>query len=213
MKIRFLINNLLVGILVFTANSDNTLSQSDSNTSQFGKFIGPVVVRWIEHDGPDRDMVVMEPITFRDKDGKFWKVPKDAKINGASIPKFFWTSVGPPFVGDYRRASVIHDYFCETMSEDWKDVHRMFYFAVRTGGVRPIIATIMYAAVLAGTRKWKRIEIIGADGNLATKIIPIKPTISDDQFAEIVNWIESQEQEISLDEIDTFVGNYDLQLR
>ena len=212
MKIRYFSQNLLAGILLFTASSGSTLAQGDTSASQYGEFIGSVVVRWTEHDGPDREMVVMEHISFRDRDGKDWKVPEGAKINGASIPQFFWASVGPPFVGDYRRASVIHDYFCETMTEDWKDVHRMFYFAARTDGVTPIMAAIMYAAVRAGTRKWRRIETVGADGVSETRFVPFQPAISDDQFADIVNWIESQEQETNLDAIDALVGNYDSQL-
>ena len=78
------------------------------------EYIGRVAVEWIESEGPDREMRLLEDFSFRDQDGTEWTVPAGSKVDGASIPRTFWAIVGPPFVGDYRRASVIHDHYCNT---------------------------------------------------------------------------------------------------
>ena len=55
-------------------------------------------------------MELLEDFWYEDPKGKRWNTPKGSTINGATIPKALWSIVGPPFVGKYRRASVIHDY-------------------------------------------------------------------------------------------------------
>ena len=77
-------------------------------------------------------------------------------INGASIPKTLWSVVGPPFVGDYRRASVVHDVACEERSAPHEEVHRMFYHAMRADGVSWRKANIMYQAVKRFRPTWSR---------------------------------------------------------
>src|ERR1041385_4295059 len=50
-------------------------------------------------------------------------------IDGASIPQPLWSFMGGPYEGKYLAASVVHDYYCSTRLEPWRDVHRMFYEA------------------------------------------------------------------------------------
>lgn len=175
-------------------------AQNVPDTQQYGAFSGPIITKWLEHTGPDRNMLIVDPITFQDKDGTKWHVPKDAIIDGASIPRVFWTFFGPPFVGDYRRASVIHDYFCDTKSKPWEKVHRMFYLAARAGGVSHRKAKSMYAAIRKWGRKW--ITTVGFDGQVQTVPIPT-PRASEKELAALVRWIDSKEP--TLDEIDEYV--------
>ncbi len=119
-----------------------------------GDFHGRVVVQWLEEDGDDREMQLLEGFSFTDDAGKVWLVPEGARINGASIPRLFWNVIGPPFVGDYRRASVIHDHYCDTKTEPWEKVHEMFYEASIAGGVPEARAKVMYAAIYAGGPRW-----------------------------------------------------------
>jgi len=154
-----------------------------------GHFEGNVQVEWMRSTiGKDRDMKLLNNFSFVDGNGKRWDVPKGAVINGASIPRGFWTFVGPPFVGKYREASVVHDYFCETKSQPWKDVHRIFYYASLAGGVSKIKARVMYGAVYAGGPRW------GSDrSNCSSQCHGTTawvPSIDDDNMAEIVKWIE-----------------------
>ena len=48
-------------------------------------------------------------------------------MDGASIPRFFWRFIGSPFIGRYRRASVIHDVHCNLKCHSSAQVHRVFY--------------------------------------------------------------------------------------
>jgi hypothetical protein len=89
-----------------------------------------------------------------DPKGKKWDAPKGVTVNGASIPQAFWSIIGGPWDGKYREASVIHDYYCDTRSEPWQDVHRTFYTAMRANGVEEVRAKMMYAAVYRFGPRW-----------------------------------------------------------
>ena len=115
--------------------------------SQYGTFEGDVVARWLTHGGDDRDMKLMQNFAFTGPDMKRWVAPKGSVVNGASIPAALWSTAGPPFVGDYRRATVIHDVACEEKTEPHDEVHRAFYFAMRADGVGRLKANTMYQAV------------------------------------------------------------------
>ena len=77
-------------------------------------FEGDFIFRWLETpDSRHREMELQSEVAFVDNKGKRWIVPTSSKVDGASIPSFLWTFAGSPFVGNYRRASVIHDHFCD----------------------------------------------------------------------------------------------------
>jgi len=100
-------------------------------------------------------MRLLETYVYTDAAGHTWKAPKDAEIDGASIPRPLWAVVGGPFEGHYRKASVVHDVACELPHGDpWRSVHRMFYEAMRCAGVTPLRAKVMYAAVFHFGPRW-----------------------------------------------------------
>ncbi|MBP2159556.1 MULTISPECIES: DUF1353 domain-containing protein [Asticcacaulis] len=116
-----------------------------------GRFTGEIVAKWL----PDGiHMELTQPITYTDSRGTDWPVPTGSMINGASIPPFWWTSVGSPYTGRYRDASVIHDYYCDVRVREDKEVHYMLYDAMLTSGVEKFRAKLMYGAVLVGGPKW-----------------------------------------------------------
>ena len=92
-------------------------------------------------------MRVVEPFGFLDGDGQRWPVPVGTDVDGASIPQPLWSLIGGPWEGEYRDASVIHDYYCDTRIKSWKAVHRVFYNAMCASGVSELRAKTMYAAV------------------------------------------------------------------
>ena len=61
-------------------------------------FSGEPLTRW---KGP-RNMELVEEVAYTDPNGKKWTVPKNAFINGATIPRALWTWIGAPFAGKYR---------------------------------------------------------------------------------------------------------------
>lgn len=118
-------------------------------------FEGAVQTEWLVHDGSDRLMLLLSDFVFVDDQGKRWLVAKGSKVDGASIPPELWSAiVGTPFLGDYRRASVLHDVACQQRTEPHKAVHRMFYDAMIADGMDEFRAQVMYTAVRAFGPKW-----------------------------------------------------------
>ena len=115
-------------------------------------FTSTVKTEWIKGNG--RAQLLLETVCFIDSEGKVWKAPKLSIVDGASIPRFFWRIIGSPFVGHYRRASVIHDVYCKTRSETSEDVHKMFYEAMLVDKVPKLKALVMYYAVKFGGSDW-----------------------------------------------------------
>ena len=131
-----------------------------SLSEKFGSFSSNVITEWNEDD--HRSMTLVREFWFEDPNGKTWHVPAGAKVDGASIPWWLWTVVGSPFVGKYRNASVVHDHFCRLESEPWEDVHKLFYFACRAGGVSRYKALMMYWAVYWRGPRWPEDDRLGA---------------------------------------------------
>lgn len=116
-------------------------------------FSGEPLTRW---DG-FRNMVLVEEFYFIDSNGFKWVTPAGSCLNGATIPRALWSSIGSPFTGRYRRASVVHDYAVgELCNPDVEydartKADRMFYEACRFDGCSKIFAGILYVGVRFGT--------------------------------------------------------------
>src|SRR6516162_3729006 len=67
-----------------------------------GSFKGDVVAQWLD---PDRSMKLTQDFGYIDPSGRPWEVPVGTIVDGASIPRIFWTLVGAPYSGKYRKAS------------------------------------------------------------------------------------------------------------
>ena len=147
------------------------LSLSQPPAVAQGTFTGRVAVEWLTGQIPERDMRLMEAFTFTDPKGKKWHVPAGTVINGASIPQAFWSLVGSPYTGNYRRASVVHDHFCDTKTERWQDVHRMFYFAMVAGGVSELESEGVVGFAYAGGPRWTTIVTKNLEGSTETLVI------------------------------------------
>lgn len=124
--------------------------QSHQSAAQ-GQFVGRVVAEWL----PDhRRMKLIEPFEYKEASGRRWPVPKDAVVDGASIPQVFWSIIGGPFEGPYRSPSVIHDYFCDVRRRKHEDVHRVFYDSMLNAGVGQSKAWLMFQAVRQFGPQW-----------------------------------------------------------
>ena len=137
-----------------------------TTADEFGKFIGPVQTEWLGN-GEGRKMKLLADFKYVDPTNSEWLAPKDAVIDGASIPKAFWSFIGGPFEDLYRDASVIHDVACDDKSRPWELVHENFYLGMRCSGVGLVKAKIMYAAVYYFGPRWpESIEIETTEGNV-----------------------------------------------
>jgi len=127
-------------------------TSAKSDPREFGKFSGDPETSWLP-DG--RLMKLLSEFTFTDATKNCWIAPIDAEIDGASIPKVFWSVIGGPYEGKYRNASVVHDVACgPPHKKRWQDVHRMFYAACRAGDLEEKLAKIMFAAVYHFGPRW-----------------------------------------------------------
>jgi hypothetical protein len=141
----------LVGFLAAKATPQRP-GFGDDVASDWGRFVGDVVARWSDNG---RDMTLTEPFAYVDPRSVRWDAPAGAVVNGASIPRAFWSVIGGPFEGRFRNASVVHDVACEIRTRDWQAVHRMFYEACRCGGVAVVKAKTMYYAVWHFGPRWR----------------------------------------------------------
>ncbi len=119
---------------------------------RWGAFEGRVLAAW--HDD-GRTMTLLDPFAYLDPAGAKWLAPQASEVNGASIPRAFWSVIGGPFAGRFRNASVVHDVACVERTAEWRDVHWMFYEACRCGGVGVAKAKVMYYAVFHFGPRWE----------------------------------------------------------
>jgi hypothetical protein len=116
-----------------------------------GCFSGNPKTEWLCEHGEDRNMSLLEAFWYIDPQGRRWEAPKGSIINGASIPRSLWSSIGSPFTGNYRRASIIHDVALRTHGIVRDDSDTMFYFACLAGGCMLMEGKLLYAGVRVGT--------------------------------------------------------------
>ena len=95
---------------------------------------------------------------FRDPQGRVWEVPSGVEVDGASIPRAFWTVIGGPFEGNYLNASVVHDHYCRVRTRTAQDTHRTFYYGMRAMGVSEAQAKKMFWAVSTFGPKWELVR-------------------------------------------------------
>jgi hypothetical protein len=103
-----------------------------------------VVAEWLPNG---LEMKLAEPFEYIAADGTSWPVPAGAIVDGASIPRVFWSIIGGPFEGLYREPSVVHDHYCSIRTRPVQTVHSVFFEAMLTSGVPESRAWLMYKAV------------------------------------------------------------------
>lgn len=125
-----------------------------------GTFSGTPMTEWLIEPGSDRSMRLLQDFWYIDPEGRRWEAPQGSVINGASIPETLWASVGSPYTGDYRRASIVHDVACAHASIPREQSDEMFYFACLAGGCSTLKAKLLYAGVRIGS--WVHVHQSGA---------------------------------------------------
>jgi hypothetical protein len=118
-------------------------------------FEGNVDTRWLTNADSDRRMRLLSDFAFVDSSAFKWVAPAGDIVDGASIPEQVWTQlIGTPFIGDYRRASVVHDVACARQIKNSREAHRMFYEAMLADGTSKPRALLFYTAVRLFGPKW-----------------------------------------------------------
>jgi hypothetical protein len=132
-----------------------------------GHYEGRAESRWLD-DG--RRMELTAGLVYVDPDAVRWEAPSGWIVDGASIPRILWTTVGGPFEGVYRKASIVHDVACDTKARPWRSVHRMFRDACLDAGCSEHQANTLFAAVWHFGPRWPD------PGSPAFARPPVEPT-------------------------------------
>lgn len=136
-------------------------------------FVGELVLKDLDPEG--LRFTLDQPFGYVDPSGTMWQAEKGLVTDGASIPWPLWSIVGGPFEGQFRRAAVIHDFYCDRKYRAWHKVHRVLYDAMITGGVGTAKAKLMYYAVWRFGPRW-----------LVTEIVPCAPDPSIGKYCATV---------------------------
>jgi hypothetical protein len=177
----------------------------ESTDPVFGRYEGDVIAKWITDD---LEMELVQDFNYVDPSGKRWKAPAGSVINGASIPSMFWSVIGGPFEGRFRKASVLHDSACEVQGESWEDVHRMFYDACRCSRVGIGKAQTMYWAVYHFGPRWENSRTTDATP-------PAEPLPDESIVAKAERYFDKKEftpkeiEECTVEQVEAEVARWD----
>src|SRR5262245_59996840 len=119
-----LIAAFLVGIVLTLLAIVLLDPKTSLRPNSFGEFLTTPKVELLD-DG--RTLRLIEDFVYVDPDKKPWVASKDLIVDGATIPRGFWSVTGGPLDGQFRNASIVHDEACDRMTEPWEDVHLMFF--------------------------------------------------------------------------------------
>ena len=86
-------------------------------------------------------------VTYTTDSGKVVVVPANFVMDGASIPKMLWWAVGHPYIGNYARAALVHDYLYDNHELTKEEADLIFLDIMRIDGVKPWRRIAMYYAV------------------------------------------------------------------
>ncbi|MDB5906519.1 MAG: hypothetical protein JWP34_633 [Massilia sp.] len=139
-----------------------------------GSFSGNPKTEWLCDHGDDRNMCLLEAFWYVDPRGRRWNAPQGSVTNGASIPRTLWSSIGSPFTGNYRRASIIHDVAIRTAGIVRAEADAMFYFACLAGGCMLMESKLLYAGVRIGS--WTSLALDMVSISPATPRLPGQQT-------------------------------------
>ncbi|MGI9089131.1 MAG: DUF1353 domain-containing protein [Chthoniobacterales bacterium] len=157
-----------------------------AKAANWGHFSGPIETRW-ENDG--LNMVLLQELRYTDPYGEVWVAPAGSRVNGASIPRAFWSLIGGPFEGKYRNASVLHDVAYEKQARSWEAADLMFYNAMRCSGVGVVTAKTMYYALRRHGRHWQHRQALPVATGRPTAVKPA-------ELDEIQKWIEANDPDL-----------------
>lgn len=117
-------------------------------------FIGQPITSW----NGDYGLQLLDDFGYVDKSGKIWLAVKGAYLNGASFPRPLWGRIGSPFIGPFRKASIIHNNYIGTHPSPYCDIAKrrqadeMYYNACLHCGCSVRLASIIY--ICASLSSW-----------------------------------------------------------
>lgn len=169
-------------------------------------FLGKVAVEWDDGDAFNRHRVMLlADFGFQDRNGRQWIAKRGAVLDGSSFAPLFEKLAGYPFVGEHRRAALLHDYFSQGLEQDWKAVRRMYYEALIAEGMSDQQAKTDYAVAMATAERWEQADS-GCYSHCHTTATPLRwrPDITEAELKPVLEFVDNGAP--SLDDIDAAVG-------
>lgn len=96
---------------------------------------------------PDDRWSFADDLVWVQDTGLTLTVPAGFVMDGASIPRLFWSTIGHPMEGEFVYAAGLHDWECCTRRTRSPIVHQRFREALKSEGVGAIRRAAMYRAV------------------------------------------------------------------
>ena len=184
-------------LLAFTAACLCTVALSADQPG----FSGKVVVELLDGIEFAHKLRLLDDFAFTDAGGKVWLARRGGILDGESVPRELYSLGGLPYPPEYRKAAVVHDYFCRVRTEPWRQVHRTLFHASVAEGVSEIQAKTLYAAVYAGGWRWEpRGSSCYRSCHAAVASLAWKPAVTPAEVQPVLQWIEQNEP--TLDDID-----------
>jgi len=170
------------------------LAQADT-PPQFG---GRLVLEMVDDVELDHKLRLMEDFTFRDAQGKLWLAPKHGVIDGTSLPRALRAVAELPPETEFRKASVIHDYYTRARQDSWRDVRRMLYSASLQEGLGPAEAKLLYAVVYAGGWRWEpRTSSCYRSCHAAAAMLAWQPDVTQAELQPVVDWLRNTDPSLA----------------
>lgn len=162
------------------------------------RYVGRVAVEWVDISDSDQPMKLLDEFGFVDARGRAWTVPAGQIVDGNSLPPAFRSLFGAPFIGKYRRAAVLHDFYSRQRAVAWRDVRRMFHEAAVAAGVSRADAKTMYMAVYAQGPRWepKQGSRCYDSCHAAASSLEWRPVVSENDLRPVVEWIEQNDPDL-----------------
>ena len=170
-------------------------------SAESSRFVGKVVLELIDGIEFDHKLMLLSDFGYQDPQGKLWLVQKGEIIDGSSIPTQLLPLIDSPSAVEYRKASVVHDYFSRQKTEPWRDVRRMFYAASLTEGLSEGEAKLLYMAAYAGGWRWEPHESSCYRGcHAGASLLAWQPDVTPGELAPVAAWLRQGNP--SVEEID-----------
>ena len=175
-----------------------------------GTFSGTPKTEWLTSAvSPDRDMKLLENFSYEDPSGRKWLAPVNSVINGASIPIALWSTVGSPYTGDYRCASIVHDVACDDPTVIRKEADKMFYFACLAGGCSQGQARMLYVGVRIGSWSLSPFHLphyYNTELSLNLPgVLPDNTVLIQDKFTRVLSRVNEERGDLTFEELEGIV--------
>lgn len=173
-------------------------------------FIGQPITSW----NGDYGLQLVDDFGYVDKSGKIWLAGKGTYLNGGSIPRPLWGRIGSPFIGPFRKASIIHNNYIGTHPSPFCDIVKrrqadeMYYHACLHCGCSNRLASIIYISASLSTWMCKQYKLFE---NYYNRPVDDVTWSEDDKrithkFDEIIHDLDEKLAEISFSDLERYIS-------